>query len=228
MLTSLVYYVFFNKLRTDYYASLTKLRITEHVTDLGLEYSASMSFRDYYIHIVKKANYLIHSMMCCFKGHNTAFYLFLYVTYVRPLLEFNSVIWSPTLIKDITLLESVQRNFTRRICLRDTPYCDRLKYLNLKSLEERRVIADLKKFFKLRNFDYADRYFVRCHSLRYSYNYQNVLSQSSLVKSFWFFRVVKFWNFLPMHVKMCNSYNSFCNVLMTVNFNDLLKSAART
>ena len=35
--------------------------------------------------------------MTCSRGHNTDSYLFLYVTYVRPLLEFNSTIWSPTI-----------------------------------------------------------------------------------------------------------------------------------
>jgi len=35
--------------------------------------------------------------------------------YVRPILEYNSPVWSPSFVKDILLIESVQRKFTKRI-----------------------------------------------------------------------------------------------------------------
>ena len=38
-----------------------------------------------------------------------------YLVYVRPLLEYNSVVWSPDTIKDIAAIESVQRRFTKRL-----------------------------------------------------------------------------------------------------------------
>ena len=38
-----------------------------------------------------------------------------YKTFVRPILEFNSPMWSPDLKKNILHLESVQRKFTKRI-----------------------------------------------------------------------------------------------------------------
>jgi hypothetical protein len=34
--------------------------------------------------------------------------------YVRPILEFGSVIWSPWVVKDKNLLEGVQRKFTKK------------------------------------------------------------------------------------------------------------------
>jgi len=43
--------------------------------------------------------------------------------YVRPILEYNCVVWSPSLKKDIDLIEKVQRRFTKRLCeLKDLPY----------------------------------------------------------------------------------------------------------
>jgi len=36
-----------------------------------------------------------------------------YFVSVKPLLEFNSVIWSPHTVKDITAIESVHRRFTK-------------------------------------------------------------------------------------------------------------------
>ena len=38
-----------------------------------------------------------------------------FTTYVRPLLEYNSIIWSPHLKKDIEAVEKVQRRFTKRL-----------------------------------------------------------------------------------------------------------------
>ena len=35
--------------------------------------------------------------------------------YVRPILEYNSVTWSPMLKKDIVCIEKVQRRFTKRL-----------------------------------------------------------------------------------------------------------------
>ncbi len=58
--------------------------------------------------------------------------------------------WSPYLLKDIDLVENVQRSFTRRIPgQRQFSYPDRLANLDLPSLEERRIVADLVFLHKL-------------------------------------------------------------------------------
>jgi len=38
-----------------------------------------------------------------------------YVTYVKPILEYSSVVWSPYKIGDISCIEKVQRSFTKRL-----------------------------------------------------------------------------------------------------------------
>ena len=38
-----------------------------------------------------------------------------FIAYVRPILEYNFIIWSPCLKKDIELLGKVQRRFTKRL-----------------------------------------------------------------------------------------------------------------
>ena len=38
-----------------------------------------------------------------------------FVTYVRPLLEYASCVWSPDLLKHIKRIESVQKRFTKRL-----------------------------------------------------------------------------------------------------------------
>jgi len=46
-----------------------------------------------------------------------------FVTYIRPILEYNSILWSPNLVYLIDLIESIQRKFTKRInSLASVPY----------------------------------------------------------------------------------------------------------
>jgi len=66
------------------------------------------------------------------------------------MLRYNSPVWSPSLKKDIILIESVQRHFTKRIPgLATMTYHSRLTLLNLESLEVRRLRADLLLAYKV-------------------------------------------------------------------------------
>jgi len=66
-------------------------------------------------------------------------------------LEYSSVAWNPYLIKDLKkTLESVQRRFTKRLPgMEKLTYRQRLRILELDSLELRRVRADLLFTYKL-------------------------------------------------------------------------------
>lgn len=70
--------------------------------------------------------------------------LWAFKTYVRPILEYASSVWSPYLLKDIDLIEGVQRRYTKKLHgLGRHSYLDRLIKLGLDSLELRRLKADL-------------------------------------------------------------------------------------
>ena len=47
---------------------------------------------------------------------NVKLLLCAFIVYVRPMLEYNSVTWSPHLKCDIERIEKVQRQFTKRLC----------------------------------------------------------------------------------------------------------------
>ena len=74
----------------------------------------------------------------------------LYKALVRPHLEYANPVWSPYLVKDIKRIESVQRQFTKKITgLRSLKYEDRLKKLKLPSLVYRRKRGDMIECYKL-------------------------------------------------------------------------------
>ena len=64
----------------------------------------------------------------------------------RPLVEYNSIIWSSATIRDIDSLESVQRRFSKRLSgLKNLNYYDRLERLNVPTLELHRLRADYRQ-----------------------------------------------------------------------------------
>jgi len=63
-----------------------------------------------------------------------------YCTYIMPLLEYNSVVWSPSNLGDIRRVESVQRKFTKRLpSFHNLSYTTRREKLGLTTLELRRL-----------------------------------------------------------------------------------------
>lgn len=80
------------------------------VRDLGVLIDSNLSFAEHISHIVAKAHAracLIHK---CFLSRDTSTLVRAFITYVRPLLEYCSCVWSPYLKNNIYKVESVQRN----------------------------------------------------------------------------------------------------------------------
>ena len=75
--------------------------------------------------------------------------LTLYISHIRPLLEFGSCIWKLEYISDMKLLENVQRRLTKRNDdFEQLTYSERLKDLDLFSVERRLLRADVIKCWK--------------------------------------------------------------------------------
>ncbi len=68
----------------------------------------------------------------------------LYKSLVRPHMDYCVQVWRPHLQKDIALLESIQRRYTKRIdTCKNLDYGDRFKHLGLITVEDRMIRADL-------------------------------------------------------------------------------------
>ena len=87
-----------------------------------------------------------------FKLFSVDLLTFLYKMYVRLHLEYCIQVWSPYLVKDIDLLEKVQRRATKLLpSLFDLPYETHLERLGLYSLYCRRQRGDLIETYKILN-----------------------------------------------------------------------------
>jgi hypothetical protein len=135
----------------------------------------------------------------------------LYITYVRPHLEFCTPAWSPWTRADIDCLESVQKKMVGMVSgLAATSYEGRLAELGLDSLESRRVNADICTMHKLVHgigeIDTSEWFENRVGDTvtRARADPLNVLSKKGnleLRRNFFTIRVAKIWNAVPSDIK---------------------------
>ena len=76
----------------------------------------------------------------------------LYVSFIRPHLEYAAAAWDPFLKKDIELIKDVQK-LALKVCLKswNTKYNELLEQSNLASIRARRQQAKLYHFYKIVN-----------------------------------------------------------------------------
>ena len=197
------------------------------VRDLGIFISSDMKWRKHIDYICHKASIKSYQIFKSIRSKNIWTLIKLFTTYIRPQLEYNSQIWSPFLLRDINQIEKIQRHFLKRAFNRCnlyfTGYKDRLKQVNLLSLQDRRIFLDLTFMFKLIHnltdlnfnnfFSYkTSSYSLRCHSLQI---YIKKEFNSSIWSNSFFVRVPKLWNSLPAPIATAESLSSFNSLLKT-------------
>ena len=89
---------------------------------------------------MKKA-YCVFGLICkSFECRDFDIIVKLYTTLVRPIVEYNNVLWGPSYSTYLTIkIKRIQHKATRMIpSISHLPYHDRLRQLNLPSLQHRR------------------------------------------------------------------------------------------
>ena len=111
----------------------------EAVKDLGVIVSSDLSWTPHVSMIAERARKVAAWVLSAFKTRNKLTMMTLYKSLIRSHLEYCCPLWSSSKNADIQQLEGVQRTFTSRIAgYRHLNYWQRLKALNLMSLQRRR------------------------------------------------------------------------------------------
>ena len=122
------------------------------VRDLGVIMESSAKFTEQIRTVKKKGKDTVGWMLRVFSTRDPLPMMTLYKSLVVPVLEYCCLLWSPRTLGLIRDLESVQRSFTYRINgMRGFRYWDRLKRLNLYSLERRRDCYYILYVWKILN-----------------------------------------------------------------------------
>ena len=78
--------------------------------DLGLTLDKNFSFRDHVCKLKLKALRLIAMLFKSISSNSPRLYLFAYLTYILPLVEYCSVFYSKTLATNTKLIKKIQKN----------------------------------------------------------------------------------------------------------------------
>jgi len=215
----------------SYYLNGVLLTNESQVLDLGITISADLSFNVHINNIVAKALQRSSTVFRGFASRNLQLMRKTFITYVRPLLEYNSILWSPNLVYLIDLIESVQRKFTKRInSLSSLSYSSRLASLNLQPLEQRRLCFDLTNYYKILNglssitpTDYFLIYTPISSTRSTIPSLQKPPHASSRLSSSFFYRSVDVWNYLSADIRSLSSLKSFKAAIQKVDLSHFFK-----
>ena len=83
--------------------------------DLNVLIDPELRFHDHVRSVVQKAGGLAGELLCSTVCRTPNFMVSLFVSHIRPIMDFGSSVWNVSYLGDITLLESVQRRWTKQI-----------------------------------------------------------------------------------------------------------------
>ncbi len=172
------------------------------VRDLGVPLDTTFTASVHYIEAANTARRLLLLVRRSFCELSKTAFTPLYCALVRPHQEYAMETNAPTLRADINHFERVQRLATRIVSLRHVPYEERLRQLNLFSLERRRLRADLILAFKIFKGEVnlnPSEFFL--HTFRLLQGPSRLRRRSCAFSV----RIVKFWNRLPAHLVLAPS-----------------------
>ena len=195
------------------------------ISDLGVIMDTKLKFSEHINKIVSKAHIRANLILRCFHSKNTQSLVKAYKAYVRPILEYCSTVWSPFLVKDITKLETVQRQFTKRLPgLKSFTYPQRLHNLEMESLEIRRLRNDLSFAYKIifgRVKTELNEFFtLKDPSLNlrgHQYKLSQITSKTTIRQHFFSNRIINIWNSLPLDSTDFSNIKRFKKSITTIN-----------
>ena len=106
--------------------------------DLGIIISDNGNFKQQISKVVLKAKRICGWIDRSFMRNDHIWRRYMLRTYVLPILDYGSQVWSPTAQSELNELESIQRTYTHKTEGMDNlNYWERLSYMNLQSIQRR-------------------------------------------------------------------------------------------
>ena len=192
--------------------------------DLGVLIDDALKFHMQTAAATKKANQILGVIKRSYKTRDCNTISTLYMGMVRPHLEYGNAVWGPFYKKDKKDVEAVQRRATKLVPeLKDKPYTERLRALDIPSLEYRRSRGDMIQCYKILNgivrMNIDDMFTIIPPAITRSCTFghhQMILRQRATHRTrinAFSNRVITDWNSLPRKVIEATSVNDFKNKL---------------
>lgn len=224
-------------LKTYYLNEKPIKKIENEIRDLGVYISNDLKWTTHINKITAKAYARLYCLFKALRLSNYDLLTKMYITYVRPILEFSSSVFNPYTKKDIVKLEKVQMRACNMIyfrCLKTNlpikpNYKKLLNLLNLKTLQERRFINDLvtihKIFRKKINLNEKNTPILipsrtRGNKLKFSYQ----TSKNNIRHNFFLIKMTKIYENLSKKIDLNVTPDKLRIILNSLNLNSYLKN----
>ena len=202
--------------RSGYMLGSNPLKMVLSHRDLGIKVDSSLKFHHHISTIVNKASGLINQLLRSTVCRSPNFMVILFVSHVRPILEYGSTVWHLGYRGDLSKLESVQRRWTREVSgMTGVTYQDRLRQLRLFSIKGRLLRADLIKIWKIFHDQYDtgldvlfERTFHRA-TRGHRYKISTPRCHTETFRRFFSVRLTEVWNSIPADIVEAESLFSF-------------------
>ena len=120
------------------------ISLKDHTKDLGIIIDEKLRFHQHVRTVVGRAGRLIGDLLRSTVCRSPKFMLTLFVTHIRPIIEYCSSVWNVGYLGDIRSVEALQRRWTKEIDgMAGVRYEDRLRMLDLSSIRGRLLRKDL-------------------------------------------------------------------------------------
>ena len=214
-----------NPLTSSYSICGSVIQQSNSAKYLGVTITSNLSWSEHINNITNKANsiraFLQRNLNQCHQSVKST----CYITYVCPILEYASTVWSPYLVGDINRLEMVQHHAARFVCNnfnRTASVTAMLNHLNWPTLECRRNQAKLHMFYKIINniISISHDHLIqsstttRGHSMRYI----QLAARTNTYSYSFFPSTIRLWNSLPKEIVFSSNFDCFKSSLDSYMF----------
>ena len=205
----------YNNTKAQYEMEGLVLESVNKEKDLGVTIDNELKFHEHVSLAVSKANQILGIVKRTFTTLDKDILPLVYKSQVRPHLEYGNIIWHPRYISDIKKVENVQRRATKLIPgFQNKSYENRLKELNLYSMEYRRQRGDMIQVYKIINqmdrLDVSDFFQVRNRKTR---GHSKKIFKPSIYKDVrkysFSHRVIDDWNSLTEEIVTSQTLDRF-------------------
>ena len=224
---------FKSKITTYYNISNTSISRANVHKDLGLLLSEDLSWTNHYSFIAARAYKVLGLIRRTLNSsHHPSTMVKLYVSLVRSQLLYCTQLWRPHLIKDIQIIERIQRRSTKHI-LNDYTSSYRTRLLKLKLLPlmylfELQDILFAVKSFKSPTSQFSITNYIAFNSTNTrsgSYNKlaHNLHHLNNLSRHSYFHRLPRLWNAIPV-IDLDQSFQVIKSKLKTHFWNNFVEN----
>ena len=201
---------------SGYTLGSASLKLVKTHRYLGVLIDSTLRFHPHIAEVVRKSSGLSNQILRSTVCRSPIFMITLFISHIRPILDYCSTVWNHSYLGDVRRLESVQRRWTSNVIgMEGLSYPERLQRLNLYSIQGRLLRTDLIKVWKsfspevdvglLNLFEKQFHSATRGHMFKLSLP----ATHTETLRRFLSVRIVREWNSLPASVVEARSTNSF-------------------